>query len=363
MRKFDYQHLPASLFDGKVGDAHVRLFEDKGKLDALEQLHPDVFTSLQTRALFDSTESSAHIEGLYADSARVREIVAEVVATPVDAARMSGQGNVHPFDDELENQLAGNAHALQRIYTDCDQMELSTSTIVALYEMLFGHRDLGRKSRYRKKDYMYVQVDGRPQAMPVSPITAFETPLVLGGACDSLAESFDAHACSPLVLAAVFTVDFLCIRPFDEGNGRIARLFATLLLEKAGFRMTRYLGVERLIERNAMAYYDALNACVDGWDVGKNDYAPYALYWFQLLHDAHRELFRTVELELRAGNSKTERVRLIVGQATQPMGKREILDAAGNVSEATVELVLGQMVKDGEVEKVGSGRATKYLPR
>lgn len=342
MRTFEYQHLPTELFDGKVGDAHVRLFEDKGKLEALEQLHPNVLACMKDRAHLDNVDASTRIEGLYVDPKRISELLAG--AQP---------------SNETEAQIIGYSNALTHIEDHAESLELSTSTIVELFETLYAHRNLGRKSRYRKKDYMYVQVDGRPQALPVSPITAFETPLVLGGACDSLAKAFDAQACSPLILNAVFTVDFLCIRPFDEGNGRIARLFANLMLAKAGFNVFKYVSVDRVIEQSAMAYYDALNACVDGWDKATNNYAPYTLYWFEMLHQAHATLFDAIDFELKSGN-KTERVKLFVSQANKPVSKREILDALGNVSEATVEAALGQMVKDGQVEKIGSARATKY---
>ena len=226
-----------------------------------------------------------------------------------------------------------------------EELDVATSTILKLFETLYAHRDLGRRSRYRKKDYMYVQVDGHPQAVPVSPISAFETPLVLGGACDSLAEALEASGCSPLVLASVFTVDFLCIRPFDEGNGRVARLTAELMLEKAGFHIARYESIDRIIEASAMDYYDALNACVNQWDQARNDYSPYAAYWLDAIHEAYQRLFEKVDLLLNSNNSKTKRVRLYVQQKREGITKRQILEEFPDISEATVENALGCMVK------------------
>lgn len=343
MRTFDYGHLPKGLFGGEVGEANMKAYEDKGKLDAFAQMHPELLASLAPSARAESAEASARIEGLYIDKARI-------------SALMAGG---EPLG-ETEAQIVGYADALALIDADLDSLDLSTGTILKLYETMYGYRDLGRKSRYRKKDYIYVQVDGHAQAMPVSPITAFETPLVLGGACDSLAEAFGASHASPLVLSAVFTVDFLCIRPFDEGNGRIARLFADLMLKKAGFDIARYMSFERIIEEDAMGYYDALNACVEGWDRGRNDYVPYALYWLALIHDAHQRLFDAVEAASHEPGGKSERVRAYVLNAEAPVTKRQVLEACRDVSEATVENVLGKMVKAGEVRKVGAGRATAY---
>ncbi|MDO5117944.1 MAG: Fic family protein [Eggerthellaceae bacterium] len=345
MRTFDYRHLPQRLFDRQVGDANVRLYEDKGKLDLLEQLHADQLALLRDSAHMNNVDASTRIEGLYADPTRVRALI--------DGAEPIG---------ETEAQIAGYSSALRLIDDQTDALDLSTSTIVKLYETMYAHRDLGTKSRYRKNDYVYVQVDGHMQAMPVSPINAFETPLVLGGACDSLVTAFDANACSPLILAAVFTVDFLCIRPFDEGNGRIARLFAELMLEKAGFRVARYVSIDRIIEHSAMAYYDALNACVDKWDRGMNDYAPFAHYWLSAIHEAYQNLFARVELMLSA-SGKSERVRMYLEQSIGEVSKRMVREALSDVSEATIEAELGRLVKDGAIEKIGAGRGTRYLWR
>ena len=342
MRKFDYQHLPKNLLEGDVADAHLRLFEDKGKLETLEQLHPEKLAALEPRALAGNVESSTSVEGLYLDAARIAELV--------DAGAQA--------KNELEGQIVGYANALRLIHEEGAQMELSTASILKLYETLFGYRDLGRKSRYRKKDYIYVQVDGHPQAMPVSPITAFETPLVLGGACDGLAEAVAADPGNSLVQSAVFTVDFLCIRPFDEGNGRISRLFALLMLEKAGFDVFHYQSIDRIIEEDAMAYYDALNACVEKWDRGMNDYLPYVRYWLGIVHEAYVRLLAKLEGERTM--SKSQRIEACVASADGPITKRRLLETNPDVSEATVENVLGRLVREGAVEKIGAGRSTAY---
>ena len=343
MRTFDYRHLPQNLFDGKVGDANVRLYEDRGKLDMLKQTHAAQLDALCERTHFDNVDASTRIEGLYVDRARIRELL----------------GGAAPLG-ETEAQIIGYSQALHLIEGNLSALDLSTASVLALYETLYGYRDLGRKSRYRKKDYAYVQVDGHVEAMPVSPITAFETPLVLGGACDSLADAFSVDACSPLILGAVFTVDFLCIRPFDEGNGRISRLFARVLLEKAGFDIARYVSIDRIIEGRAMDYYNALNSCVEGWDRTANDYAPYVRFWLEVVHEAYVTLFDGIAAQANLSGGKTQRVQRFVMEADDPVSKKQICEALPDVSEATVEAALGAMVKKGIVEKVGAGRSTAY---
>ena len=343
MRTFDYRHLPQRLFDGEVGDANARLFECKGKLDLIEQLHPEQLEPLRATARVQAADASTRIEGLYVQKTRVNALLSGAVP-----------------ETETEHQLVGYARALDLIENEAATLDLAPATIVKLYEALYAHRNLGPKSRYRRKDYLYVQVDGHMQAMPVSPITAFETPLVLGGACDSLATAFDAKHGSLLILTAVFTVDFLCIRPFDEGNGRIARLFADLLLRKASFNVSRYQSIESIIEADGMAYYDALNACVEGWDRGVNDYAPYVRYWLDAILRTYQRLFDQVETNMSRPSSKTDRVRAFVQGSAAPVSKRQIREAFPDISEATVENALGAMVRAGEVEKLGAGRSTAY---
>lgn len=347
MRTFDYRHLPAQLFSGKAGDANVRLYEDRGRLEALKATHAAELNAMRAHAHFDNVDASTRVEGLYVGADRTKELLAGAEPT-----------------DETEAQIVGYSRALKLVEERACEHDLSTATVLSLYEALYAHRELGRKSRYRKKDYVYVQVEGHMQAVPVSPITAFETPLVLGGACDSLEDAFSADACSPLILDAVFTVDFLCIRPFEEGNGRIARLFADLMLMKAGFEVARYVSIDRIIEGSAMDYYDALNACVEKWDHGRNDYAPYVQYWLDVVHEAYQKLFAALEsADAAHAMGKSERVCQFVMNAGGPVSKRQILEALPDISEATVENALGAMVKAGDVEKVGAGRSTAYVSK
>ena len=147
MRTFDYGHLPKGLFGGKVGDANMKVFEDKGKLDLYEQMHPELLAPFEEAARTDNADASARIEGLYIDKSRV-------------SALMAGDEPI----GETEAQIAGYAKALGVIDSELADLDLSTATIVKLFETMYGYRNLGRKSRYRKKDYIYVQVDGHAQA-------------------------------------------------------------------------------------------------------------------------------------------------------------------------------------------------------
>lgn len=360
MRTFDYLNLPHALFERRAGDLNALLHQDKGKVDLLKQLHPDVLAAFERQARFDNVDASLRIEGLRLSEDRLRAVLAHEEETYPErpADYLAGL-------EDVEAQAFGYARALRAIEQQADELELSSATMVRIFETLYANKTFGKRSRYRREDYMQVLVDGHARAVQVSPIVAFETPLVFGAACDSLAQAFDADRCSPLILAAVFTVDLLCIRPFAEGNGRVARLAAALLMEKAHFDIFRYVSVDAIIAQDAAAYYDALNACVEGWERARGDYRPFVEYWFACIHAAYEQLFERVEVRASAPSGKAERVRAFVEHAAGPVTKRAIMQANPDISIGTVEAALGRLVKDGAVRKVGSGRATAYefVPR
>lgn len=355
MRTFDYLNLPQELFDREVGDLNALVHQDKGKMDLLKQLYPDELAQLERQAHLDNVVSSMRIEGIYPADVQVQQVIDEEARLWPQLSKqfIAGLG-------DAASQVAGYSHALRGIERDAASIDIASSAAVQFFEDLFCAQDFGMRSRYRKKDYVYTQVEGHMQAVPVSPIVAFETPLVFGSACDSLADAFDGDRCSPLLLAAVFMVDMLCIRPFDAGNGRVMRLMGMLLMEKADFDIFRYSSVDALVEKDAAGYYDALNACVEGWESEANDYRPFAAYWLAAVHEAYQQLFAHMDVRVKAPSGKSARVRSFLELAPSSVSKRDILKANPDISIGTVENELGRLVKEGLVRKVGRGRSTAY---
>ncbi|MGN0078640.1 MAG: Fic family protein [Coriobacteriales bacterium] len=343
MRTFDYLHKPHSLEGAQVDALLAQLHEDKGRLEALKGSHGSRLAALEQRAVLESACASARIEGIAASEERLAALLSQGEPACANAD---------------EQEALGYCRALQLLGRQAAALPVESGTAVRLFEELYSFRALGDRSRYRRKDYAYVQVDRHMQAVPVSPVPAFETPLVFGGACDALALALDSRELSPALLAAQFTVDMLCIRPFDTGNGRIARLFADLVLRKGGFDICRYMSVDSLIEQRAVEYYDALNACTMGWDKSRNSYEPFALYWLDAVHRAYQALFG--QLEGNGVLSKTERITAYLMQASEPVSKAQLARALPDVSVAMIENVLGRLVREGRAEKLGASRATRY---
>ena len=157
-----------------------------------------------------------------------------------------------------------------------------------------------------------------------------------------------------------FAVDVMCIKPFDEGTGRLARLFSLLLMEKAGFDVSRYVSIDRLCERHAAAYYEALNACLGSWDAQECDYSPFVELWLSLVSEAYRTLLAAIENAPAGTPSKAQQVRDLFAFRSNPMAKAQVIAALPEVSLSTVENALHALVREGYLEKIGAGRSTAY---
>lgn len=346
MKSFEYGAIREHACSAQVCKLVSQLHEDKGKFDALRSMNTEFFENLKQGAFFDNVDSSARIEGIYIDEERVREL---------------SQEGANPANDQ-EKQITGYAEALRFIEKNAHALPFSTAVVVAFHDMMY--EPVGgatRRSSYRKKDYADVMTPDGIQRVKVSPIAAFETPLYLGAACDNLAGCLDSHTCSELLYIPYFTVDFLCIRPFAEGCGRITRLLTHLILMRAGIEVTQYMSLDRIIEASGMEYYDALNACVLGWDENKNDYGPFVIYWLTKLHACYEKLFsRVSESGKSRGLSKPARVEAFFDAHEETVTKSQIKEALPDISISTIENALRDLVNRGRIEKVGAGKLTAY---
>lgn len=345
MKSFDYRRLPADLATPAIANRVADLHRRSGRLELLETIHPKILKPLTRRRHIESTIASAHIEGIY------------LPATQMEALCL---GKAKPTD-AVEYRIVGYHDVLCAIDEGYEHMGFAPSFILEMHRQFIGPEYEETVGGYREKDHIFTEIDGRMQAVPVSPITAFETPLALGACCDALRTARDVQCCDPLLLMAIFTVDFLCIRPFEVGNGRMSRLMDLLMLQRAGYRIGLYVSLDALIEETADEYYASLNECAVGWDRGHNTYEPFVTYFLKTLQDAYGRLGEILSLSSQTLPNKTERVRIIFDSRIGKITKHDILAAYPDISVSTVELALGQLVKEGYIAKVGGGRSTGYI--
>ena len=173
-------------------------------------------------------------------------------------------------------------------------------------------------------------------------------------------EALATEQIDPLILTPMFILDFLCIHPFHDGNGRMSRLLTLLLLYRAGYIVGKYISMEHLIENTKTTYYECLQASSENWHENQNDYEPFVKYMLGIVIGAYRDFASRVQLLMTSGMSKPERIRQLIRQKLGTITKAEILEQCPDISNVTVQRTLAELVASGQILKIGGGRYTKY---
>ena len=317
--------------------------EAKGRQTLYAKQAPQFLKVLREMALIQSVESSNRIEGVTVDPARLRPLVV---------------GNAKPRD-RSEEEIQGYRRALQLIHTNAADLPISPDLLLRLHRTIQeGSGDAGRWKRVENEI-----VELRRDAAPVvrfRPVLAAQTPGAVEELCLSRHRAFDEGKVPPLLAIACFVLDFLCIHPFRDGNGRVSRLLTLLDLYQRGYEVGRYVSLERLIEESREEYYEALRRSSEGWHEGKHDLVPWLNYFLAILRRAYREC------EERAGEVKSARgaKRALVEAAVDAFpGTFRLTDlerACPGVSRDMVRKVLGELRKAGKVTCVGRGPAASW---
>ena len=189
---------------------------------------------------------------------------------------------------------------------------------------------------------------------------AWETPEAIEELCKAFDDALASRQIDPLILIPMFILDFLCIHPFNDGNGRMSRLLTLLLLYRAGYIVGKYISIEKLIETTKDSYYECLQLSSLKWHEGENDYEPFVKYMLGVIVAAYRDFSSRVILLTTGGMSKPDRVREIIRTTLGPITKTEILKKCPDISQVTVQRALAELLETGQITKIGGGRYTKY---
>lgn len=191
------------------------------------------------------------------------------------------------------------------------------------------------------------------------PVAAWETPVSIDELCKSFSEAKDEV--EPLLLDMMFILDFLCIHPFNDGNGRMSRLLTLLLLYQSGFIVGKYISIEKIIEESKETYYEALQDSSINWHENENDYKPFVNYMLGVIVNAYKEFEARVKLLTDPNLSKADRIREIIKNHIGTITKAELMAMNQDISDTTIQRALADLLKNGEIEKIGGGRYTKYV--
>lgn len=328
------------------------IHEYKGRQELYLRQKPATLNRLVEIAKVQSTESSNKIEGIVTTATRVRQLCEQKV-TP---------------RNRDEEEISGYRDALALIHESYEYIPIKTSYILQLHRVLYGYSQRGIGGRFKSvQNYIEeTRADGA-RVIGSTPLDPFETPGAMEAICESYNREIDACEVDPLILIAAFVLDFLCIHPFNDGNGRMSRLLTALLLYRAGYVVGRFVSLESKIERTKDGYYEALLGSDVDWRGEENDITPFVKYLLGIVLAAYRDFEDRVALldrsDGRRASSALDLVKAAVANTLGKFTKNDILQRVPSLGKSSVEYALKTLVDNGFIVRSGNGKATFYYRR
>ncbi|TYG34657.1 Fic family protein [Lonepinella koalarum] len=346
MRTFDYQHKPQELLTPDIVKLLSGIREHRGKQDLFIEANPDILASLLNAAKIQSTKASNQIEGIFTSDKRLAELMAE---------------KTEP-SNRSEQEIVGYREVLNTIHENYEYIGINPNYILQLHQLLYSFTNERMGGQYKNQDNSIAEIkeDGS-SIIRFKPTSAFETPQAIQDLCTAYNQAVKDDIYDPLLLSGLFILDFLCIHPFNDGNGRMSRLLTLLLLYRADFIVGKYISLELLIEKSKESYYEVLQQSSQNWHEEKNDYKPFIRYYLGIILKAYRDFESRVSTVQIGKLSKAERIEYLLQQTLGKISKQDILMRYPDISKITVERTLATLLKQGKISKVGVGKNTAYV--
>lgn len=346
MRSFDYKEEWKKLLTPEIVMYLTQIHEFKGEQTLFIEAKADTLSQLVDIAKIQSIEASNKIEGIYTSNERLKALVK-------DSTRPRTRN---------EREIAGYRDVLNTIHENHDYIPPKPSIILQLHRDLYKFEGMDIGGRYKTSDNIIEEQDAEGnKSVRFRPMPAWETPEAIEKICQSYDEALNSENIDALIIIPMFVLDFLCVHPFNDGNGRISRLLTLLLLYRSGYIVGKYISIEKLIEQTKEIYYESLQLSSAGWHENKNDYEPFVKYMLGVIVAAYRDFSSRVSLLTTQGMSKPDRVKEIIRATLGPITKTEILAKCPDISQVTVQRALADLVDKGDIVKLGGGRYTKYI--
>ena len=339
MRTFKYSEIKNQRWDSDTLSLIAAIYKEAGKQEMYLKQRPEELKKLIDIAKIQSTESSNEIEGIVTTNTRIRQLVEEKT-TP---------------KNRDEQEIAGYRDVLNIIHKNFDTIPISKNYILQLHKMLYSHinNPMAGKTKSVQNYISVTYRDGQAKTLFI-PLAPYETPEALDKICAEYNREVE-----PLITIPIFIHDFLCIHPFNDGNGRMSRILTTLLLYKSGFYVGKYISLEAKIAKTKALYYEALGKAQNGWHEGTEDAVPFIKYLLGTVLAAYKdfeERFALVETKLPA----IETVRRAAGNKIGRFTKQDICELCPSLSISSIEGALRKLVEDGELKREGIGKRICY---
>jgi Fic family protein len=343
MRNYNYRDKWQKLLTPEIVKKLTLISEYKGEQRLFIEAHKDELKELVEIAKIQSTEASNRIEGIFTADDRLKNLVQEKT-TP---------------RNRDESEIAGYRDVLNTIHESYDYIPINANYFLQLHRDLYKFVGSVDGGVFKTGDNIIQEEDDKGnKKVRFRPVPAWET----AEAIDALCEAFrDAKGeVDPLILNAMFILDFLCIHPFNDGNGRMSRLLTLLLLYQSDYIVGKYISIEKIIEESKETYYEVLQDSSLNWHENENDYKPFVNYMLGVIVNAYKEFESRVELVTNPNLSKSDRIREIIKNHIGTITKSELLEMNPDISDTTVQRTLAELLKNNEIKKIGGGRYTKY---
>lgn len=345
MRTFDYSRLKERSWDSEILGYVAQIHECKGRQQFYLKQNPTRLDRLVEVAKIQSTEASNELEGIRTTNTRLKQLCAEKT-TP---------------RNRDEKEIMGYRDVLNTIHESYEYIPVRSNYILQLHRDLYRYSEKSIGGSFKNTQNQITESDGHGHVKRVifTPMAPYETPQAVDAICESFDRVIDTQEIDPLILIPVFIHDFLCIHPFNDGNGRMSRLLTTLLLYRSGYLVGRYISLEQKIAQNKTLYYDVLEQCQAGWHEGSDDPTPFIKYLLATILAAYRDFEDRMEL-ISDKRPALEIVRRAAAGRIGKFSKADIMELCPSLSSTSVESSIKKLVDEGFLVRHGSGRTTFY---
>ena len=347
MRDFDYSKLADRTWDNEIISYISKIHEYKGKQELFLRQKPVELERLIEIAKIQSTEASNRIEGIITTGARLKQLVADKT-TP---------------KNRDEEEILGYRNVLNLVHENYDMLPVRSNYILQMHRDLLKYANYSYGGQFKTTPNEIDMMLGNGEKVVLfKPLEPYETPDAINMICENYENALGKELVDELILIPCFILDFLCIHPFNDGNGRMSRLLTLLLLYRSGYFVGQYISIEKAIAETKESYYDALQKADKGWHEEKNDPKPFIKYMLGVILSCYREFEDRITVVERAGTKSTsyDIVKTYVRERIGKFSKQEVLVSCPSLGSSSVESALKKLVDDGTLIRIGAGRKTLY---
>ena len=348
MRGFDYSKLSNMKWDNEILLLCSKIHECKGRQDLFVRQKPAQLERLIEVAKIQSTESSNRIEGIVTTSTRIKKLVEEKTAPK----------------NRDEKEILGYRNVLNTIHDSHEYISVSKNHILQLHRDLLQPAGISHGGNFKNvQNYIKETKPDGTEVVRFTPLAPYETPEAIDMICNSFRDTLALEIVDPLILIPAFICDFLCIHPFNDGNGRMSRLLTLLLLYKCGYEVGKYISIEKQIETTKDVYYDVLQEIDHGWHEEENDPTPFIKYMLEMVLGCYMEFEERVGVMEETG-VKSSSYDVIKAYVDNKLGKftpADVLAECPSVGRTSIFNALKKLVEEGYIEKHGERKAAFYV--